>query len=209
MALQADVLVFELFDCGLLGEGCLHALASAKRFLLKGDARIVPERATVWAVPLFFGVQAMNGIELRTLNRYWWNPEYDAIDLKEMWQHWQALSSPFEAFTFDFHKIEGAGIGPEAKQKRVTVTKGGTMNAVAFYFELSADDERTYSTSPWCDRTGKTWPQAVQFMEEVEVVSGECLTFTVQHDTTGIQFHLDKQHFERSSRRCTTLSTCH
>lgn len=39
---RADLLVFELFDSGLLGEGALHVCAHAARHLLQPHAVMVP-----------------------------------------------------------------------------------------------------------------------------------------------------------------------
>lgn len=49
MERAADVMVYEVFDSGLIGEGVLHILAAARHRLLAGDATLIPARATVFA----------------------------------------------------------------------------------------------------------------------------------------------------------------
>ncbi|KAI8466876.1 MAG: hypothetical protein J3K34DRAFT_460671 [Monoraphidium minutum] len=56
LAEPADVLVFEVFDCGLIGEGALHIAAAARaRGLLAPGGTILPARAAVYAQPIEFG----------------------------------------------------------------------------------------------------------------------------------------------------------
>lgn len=50
----ADLVVFELFDCGLIGEGVLHALRAVKSRLAKPNATYVPRRARVFVQPASF-----------------------------------------------------------------------------------------------------------------------------------------------------------
>ncbi|GBF95770.1 hypothetical protein Rsub_08206 [Raphidocelis subcapitata] len=51
----ADVVVFEVFDCGLIGEGALHiAAAVGARGLLAPGGALLPARAAVWAAPIEF-----------------------------------------------------------------------------------------------------------------------------------------------------------
>jgi predicted RNA methylase len=52
MERPADIMVYEVFDSGLIGEGVLHILAAARRRLLAGDATLVPCRAMVYAQPV-------------------------------------------------------------------------------------------------------------------------------------------------------------
>jgi predicted RNA methylase len=49
MTRKADVMVFEVFDSGLIGEGVLHVLAAAKARLLRPGATLVPRRARMFA----------------------------------------------------------------------------------------------------------------------------------------------------------------
>jgi protein arginine N-methyltransferase 7 len=48
-AQKADVLVSEILDSELLGEGVLPCIRDAQKRLLNADAKIVPAAATVWA----------------------------------------------------------------------------------------------------------------------------------------------------------------
>lgn len=52
MPTRADLLVYEVFDSGLIGEGVLHLLAAAKAKLLAPDAALVPLSATVYCQPI-------------------------------------------------------------------------------------------------------------------------------------------------------------
>lgn len=49
---HADVLVSEILDAGLLGEGHAPSIRHARAHLLKPGARIIPAAATLWALPM-------------------------------------------------------------------------------------------------------------------------------------------------------------
>ena len=66
--------VFEIFDCGLIGEGALHALAHARAELLQPGAAMVPCGAQVFCMPVEMRVGEVAGMDAAELNTHWWRP---------------------------------------------------------------------------------------------------------------------------------------
>ena len=48
-----DILVTEIFDCGLLGEDAVRSILDAKKRLLKKDAEIIPAKACIYCQGTF------------------------------------------------------------------------------------------------------------------------------------------------------------
>merc|ERR1712224_587242 len=61
---------------------------------------------------------------------------------------------------------------------------------------LQLDEEEELSTSPYMSK-GRTWQQAVQFMEEIEVERGFTLPVVAKHDTYGISFEVNDMEIDR------------
>ena len=107
---RADVLVYEVFDSGLIGEGALHLVHHARSKLLTKDARLVPMGATVYAQPICMRTTTINcgdeSFDVSCTNRYRWRPDYEGIELgsSEHSSSWIALAEPTEVFTFDFYE---------------------------------------------------------------------------------------------------------
>eukprot|EP00887_Chlorella_sp_A99_P004798 scaffold4.g4798.t1 len=160
---KADVLIYEVFDSGCIGEGVLHLLAAAQAKLLARGAALVPASATVWCQPL----------QLRT----------GAVE------DWVPLADPVRAFTFDFADWQ-ENMRPAEAVLDVTFTQAGVVNAVAMWFDLHLDEETSLSTSPYRGDKGPTWQQAVQWVDELAVEPGARLQIVAKHDTYSISYSL-------------------
>ncbi len=186
MAQRANVLVAEVVDAGLLSEGVIDSIAHARANLLTRGARIIPARATVFAMAIEskqidaerrvgraagFDVGAMNSLAPRLylqtdLNRY----------------EWRGLSRALKLFEFDF----AAGAIPPA-QRRVpfTATGTGTCHAIAFWFRLDLDDEISIATGPTSPPTH--WQQAVYSLNPpMKLTKGAKATLIARHDRSTI-----------------------
>ncbi|KAK3268304.1 hypothetical protein CYMTET_23176 [Cymbomonas tetramitiformis] len=196
---QADILIYQIFDSGLLGEGCLHHISMAKMRLLKEDAQILPLGATVFAQPIQMRIAEVQGFDLQSVNRYRWRSGYEGIELGECREQWKALAEPLEVFSFEFGDVE-ANVAPLAHAVEFDITQDGIFNAIAFWFELQIDEETTLSTSPY-GKKGPTWTQAVQYFEELQVARNSALPVTAKHDTYSISFEVDDSQVDRLASR--------
>lgn len=102
---KADVLVLELFDYGLLGEGLLPVLHHAFSVLLKVDAVVIPAVATLYACLYEQRHTECEGFNIELWNTYRYHPEYVGKNMAAEAAAGNAtpLSAPFKLFQFDLH----------------------------------------------------------------------------------------------------------
>ena len=191
---RADMLIYEVFDSGLIGEGALHAVAYAFANLLKPDATILPMGATVYAQAIEMRLDEVplcgERADVQQLNRYRWREDYEGYELGKMRDKWRPLTEPEAVFTFDFYDWQ-ANMQPLERRLELEVTESGVVSAIAFWFELELDEETVLSTSPYIQDKGPTWQQAVQYIEELRVAEGTTLPLIAKHDTYSISFEVD------------------
>ena len=195
MSGRAHVLVSEIVDCGLLGEGVIPTLVHARRELLAPAARIIPCAARVFATaiecfpqpaPLSRPMTAtFQGFDLSALDQFR-APTYEQMRLAEL-DH-RPLTTVCQVLDFDFYSPNLAL--PRGAWQRWAIAASGTVHAVAFWFELDMDGKGSVlDTSP--ANTSTCWKQAVQFVDEpIAVAAGSSLPVWVSHDETRISFSL-------------------
>ncbi|MFF8608010.1 50S ribosomal protein L11 methyltransferase [Streptomyces sp. NPDC015346] len=178
---RADVLVTEIFDCALLGEFVVPALAHARRELLTPDAVILPRSGRLFA-------QFVESPELHSLNHV---GEVDGFDFSPFssltsleyfsttlgnYRH-RPLTEPVEIFRFDFAE----DIEPAAHHVEITPRESGRAHAVVMWFELDLAEGVTLSNSP--SDTGSHWKQAIQTLPEPwRLEKDSPLGFRAAHD---------------------------
>lgn len=198
---RADILVFEVFDSGLIGEGVLHILANAIERLAAEDATLLPCGATVYAQPIQMRTGSRLGLDFGMLNRWRWRPDYEGVDLRQRGCDWVPLAPPREIFAFDFYERE-ANMRPDRRLIEFTAERDGIANAIAFWFDLHLDADTTLSTSPHgAEGSGSTWQQSVQYIEELRVEEGAVLPVYASHDTFGVSFAVDGTGIDRFAMR--------
>ncbi|XP_050871425.1 protein arginine N-methyltransferase 1.6 [Lathyrus oleraceus] len=215
---RADVLVSEILDSELLGEGLIPTLQHAHDNLLVENPLTVPYRATTYGQVVestylwrlhdlnsneagsYDGVQlAPPGLEsVLSVKRQQYAMHCDSIG-----EELKPLSEPFKIFEFDFWKR------PESygeTELRIKATDDGRVHAVVSWWELQLDREGTiyYSTAPgwirsttattpvdWCDH----WKQCVWFVpgSGISIFRGEEVHLHATHNDTSISYNLDTQ----------------
>ncbi|MFI6507445.1 50S ribosomal protein L11 methyltransferase [Streptosporangium sp. NPDC050855] len=178
---RADVLLTEIFDCALLGEGALPSLEHARRELLRPDAVVAPQGARLWgrlveSEELFARNHVGNVYDFdMTLFQQFRSMEYFSTYLTG-YRH-RLLGDPFPLFDFDFRT-------GECERERVVpapVTADGTCHAIVMWFELDLAEGITLSNGP--EDHGTHWRQAVQTFERpLPCRAGEPLRLLASHD---------------------------
>ncbi len=184
---RANVLVSEIVDVGLLGEGVVASVQHARDNLLTPDAKIIPSAATVFAVllesPELFGqnhVSTASGFDVSLFNEFSAN-HYQQFPL-DNFPH-KFLCEPFDVFGFDF---TGEPICSESRKIPVNIVADGTCHAVAFWFRLFLDESIYIDTDPRGE--GYCWMQAVQTIDSPQDVSaGSVLDVDFEHNCTIIR----------------------
>ncbi|GAB2274167.1 Protein arginine N-methyltransferase 7 [Dionaea muscipula] len=181
---RADVLVSEILDSELLGEGLIPTLQNAHDMLLVDNPITVPYRATtfgqlvesqfLWRLHDLYNSEqnASDGIYLVPSgmeNLIHIKPCQYPMHCDPLKGEIKLLSEPFKIFEFDFWER------PESNRETDLVIKasdGGRVNAIISWWVLQLDREGTifYSTAPkwinepgarnWCDH----WKQCVWFV---------------------------------------------
>jgi len=179
---RANIAVFELFDCSLIGEGVLHFLSYARSHLLQKEAKYVPKAAKVRAVIIERRVQNLWEMDLNLLNPFCFSSDFINVDAKHL--QYRALCEPFDVFSFDFSE---ATAEPHEFSSRVKSVGRGIAGAVLFWFDLQIDEHRWISNSPASAST-LHWKQALQFLPEIHVDENSQLPISASHDGSHLSF---------------------
>jgi len=180
---RADLAVFELFDCSLIGEGVLHFLAYAREHLLKENARYLPMSATLRAMVIEYRVDRIWDIDVNLLNPYRFSPTFINVDSTKM--RYRALTEPFDLFAFDFSTATPTA---DEKELLLPVVDAGIAGAVLFWFDLQLDETHRLSNDPH-SAAPLHWKQGLQFLPEASVTTAMQLPLVTKHDGSGLKFH--------------------
>ncbi|KAJ0236718.1 Protein arginine N-methyltransferase 1.6 [Hirschfeldia incana] len=215
IASRADVLVSEILDSELLGEGLIPSLQHAHDMLLVDNPKSVPYRATTYCqlvestflcnmhdlqsneARMSDGVRlAPPGLEsLFGIKSQQYSMHVDAIE-----NEIKLLSEPVKIFEFDFWKR------PESNGEldvHIEAINEGSIHAIISWWVLQLDSEGTifYSTAPrwiesnseigardWCDH----WKQCVWLTPGagVSISKGEKVHLHAAHTCTNIVYNL-------------------
>lgn len=137
---RGQIMVCELIDAGLLGEGIIPLLAEARVKMMKAlDHKILPARATVYACCFEFGanLEKVHGFNMMQANHY--RDADTMLDLDACIQRGVArqMTAPWECFKFDFENQDY----PPAKNVILTTLQAGEINAIVFWYDLFIDEE--------------------------------------------------------------------
>ncbi|QKG23677.1 50S ribosomal protein L11 methyltransferase [Actinomadura verrucosospora] len=186
---RAGLLVTEIVDCGLLGEGILGTIAHAREHLLTPDAVILPARGRIIAQliesePLYRKnhVGKLYGFDLAPFNRL---STLEYFDSRLHRHEHRTLSEPVTVFEFDFATADAR---PQRTELRIAPTAAGRMHAVAFWFEMELLPGIVVDNAPGHD---SHWKQAIQCLPEpLHVQPGEPVVLDAAHDGECLRFEV-------------------
>ncbi|MFQ6625069.1 hypothetical protein Gotur_003947, partial [Gossypium turneri] len=215
---RADVLVSEILDSELLGEGLIPTLQHAYDKLLVENPLTVPFRAVTYGQLVestyLWKLHDLSGIEPKVSDGIHLVPtDSDSIihvKSRQYPMHCDAireeikpLSEPFEIFEFDFWKRPESNGETKVQVKAID---DGNIHAIVSWWVLQLDREGTvfYSTAPrwinspanigyrdWCDH----WKQCVWFFrgKGMSVSRGEEVLLEATHTETSVSYNLNVQ----------------
>lgn len=191
---RADLALFEMFDCSLIGEGVLHFLAHAREHLLTPDARYLPVSAVVRAMVVEYRVDRLHDVDVNLLNPYRFSPSFINVDAGQAGV--RALSAPVEVFRVDF-----ASATPQPLEADLTLpaTEAGMAGGVLFWFDLEVEPGVWLSNAP--DSPDRLhWKQGLQFLPEVRVEPDMPLPLQVRHNGSSLGFRWREAEIAQSAR---------
>jgi len=191
---KADLLVSEILDAGVLGEGVIPSHRHALRNLLKPEAVIIPRSADLHGMLIESdNLRSVNplrqifGFDLKAFDDFRVPGEYHRVLLK-MTPH-RAMSPVFPLFSIDFKDLppEASMENPNVFEAEVVVNQSGTVHGIAFWFDLHLDDQMQLSSGPEGEMIH--WGQAVYIFEDArEVKSGDMVKVKILQSDMRIQF---------------------
>jgi len=185
---KADLLVSEIVDEVLLGEGIVRTLAHALTELVAEDAAVVPRAGAIHAMlvesPMLHHRQHVRraaGFDVSAFNEFS-RFSCSAAELRHV--EYRPLSRPAEVFRFEFSRI---GILPESKLIELAIFERGTGHALVTWFDLMLDEDHWLSSSP--ASPASHWSQVVHVCANPRVVVvGEIVRVAASHDTHDVSF---------------------
>ena len=181
---RADVVVSEIVDTMLLGEGALATLDDAMRRLAAPGARTVPERGRVLAQPVesdalmaLWRPQMAEGFDLRAFHHFATVAQITPNDFAACGM--RALGPAQRLFRFDFARPDPR---PARVTERLACSAAGTVHAVFVFFEMELSPGIRVSNGLAC---GGHWGRTAFLLDDpVPVAPGDILRITAEHDTT-------------------------
>ncbi|WP_165602637.1 50S ribosomal protein L11 methyltransferase [Candidatus Terasakiella magnetica] len=164
---KVDIVLTEIFDRALVGEGILPTLNHAWKNLLNDGARIIPQGATLYGVVIecphlqrFHHLETVNGFDLSEMNVLAHPLAYKdgMIDLQESEDH-RILSEPFIIRKFDFRYPPPLNFREKCP---VNFKQDGTGDAILMWFDLHLTHDLTFSTQK--PKPRNHWRQAAQIL---------------------------------------------
>ncbi|XP_038662871.1 protein arginine N-methyltransferase 7 isoform X1 [Scyliorhinus canicula] len=219
MSCQANILVTELFDTELIGEGALPSYEHAHKYLVQEECEAVPHRATVYA-------------QLVESERMWaWNKVlpipirleggkgervivppgdmqacagtscvYD-IQLNQVNRnHFTTLTEVIEIFRVDFSKAVSSS--PARHTVQTPATASGLAQVALSWWDIDMDPEGNikctmapYWARPTPDNIQQWrdhWMQCVYFLPKaIPILEGECLHVSAMHDNYSLWYKVE------------------
>ncbi len=191
----ADLVLSEIVDTVLLGEGALATLSHAMAHLAKPNARTIPER----------GVLKAQLVQSQRLVDQWQPQQAEGFDLSAFNQlanvaqitpgdfstyQMRPLGGPTDLFRFDFAKPD---ITPGAITTQLPCTEPGTLHAVLVSFEMELAPGILVSNDL---HSGGHWGRTAYLLQRPTAAQpGDQMTITAQHDASHLSLCAHEDEF--------------
>ena len=190
---RPDVLVAEVFDTMVIGEGALGTFDHARRYLLAPGATLIPGKAQLYGGLLESerlwqegGACQASGFDLAALNRF----RPDTIALEAASFSGRLLADEFRIFDFD---LSGGEPTPACQRHDIPLTRAGVCHALVFWIRLRLDDTSQLDNRPLFEgETGDDcycahWYQVAKLMvPPIPVKPGMTLRIEAQHNRQNV-----------------------
>lgn len=222
---RANILVTEVFDTELIGEGAISTYNHANKYLLTDDRLVVPGVARVWAqvvsskkcqqwsVPSPLELDSDNVLEpLPSSSNGHTSLSLHDVQLTQFSQNlWTRITEPRVVFSMDLSCKEGQIPKTDRVVSLFTAEMDGRCDAVFMWWDCWTDPQKKILLScaprwashhpidkelPWRDH----WMQAIYYPKtQTDVVKGETLNLVSCHDEYSLWFDVVKTPVPNSS----------
>jgi len=212
---RANILVTEVFDTELIGEGAIGTYNHASRELLTEDRLVVPGVARIFAQAVsckkasdwsrLHPIHLQTGKKLETGDHLTINKlVLHDVQLSQLDETlFTPLSPPVQVFSFDLACRDGPMPHTQTDVQKFTALNSGTCTAVFMWWDCWTDPANSVLLScapkwihhdpkrmPWRDH----WMQAIYYpQQDVEVVKGDELVLQSDHDEYSLWFDVRKE----------------
>nr|XP_015094179.1 protein arginine N-methyltransferase 7 isoform X2 [Vicugna pacos] len=225
MPCRANILITELFDTELIGEGALPSYEHAHRHLMQENCEAVPHRATVyaqlvesrrmWSWNKLFPIRVQTSLGEKViippleLERCPGAPSVCDIQLNQVSPtDFTVLSDVLPMFSVDFSKQVSSSAACHSRQFEPLAS--GRAQVVLSWWDIEMDPEGKIKCTmapfwahsdpeelQWRDH----WMQCVYFLSQEEpVVQGSVLCLVAHHDDYCVWYSLQKTSPEKNGR---------
>lgn len=186
MPRKADILVTEIFDNALIGEGALPTIDHAWRELLAPDAHVIPEGATLYAAltssphyTRYHKVDEICGFDVSAINMLAHPMSYKDVNFAfDDGEGNRRLTKPFAIHSWDF------SAPPEkAFSERITAQgmHDGNADSILMWFELHLGGGIIFSTAS--PDNYDHWRQVAQVIREpIPCQTGQNVAVQISYD---------------------------
>lgn len=183
---KADILITEIFDNALIGEGALPTIGHAWRALLKDDATVIPDHATLFGALTasrhlrgFYNAGMINGFDLSAMAILAHPLHYkDAESNFEAAPENKILSTKFTAGAVNFQHAPPPGFTASAT---ATITTDGLADSVLLWFDLHLAPGVVFSTEKTAAH--QHWRQVSQILHTpMNVKTGDKIAIETRYD---------------------------
>ena len=191
---KATLLVSEILDNKLLGEGALPSLRHATEELLEPGGAMIPRAARIKAMLVeaprrreTHPLRKLCGFDLSNFERFR-DPNSFVTTLLEH-EELSPLTETFTALEIDFADLPPAApdSAPRRRTLEIEAIADGIVQAIAFWFELDLDDETRVSSGAGGEL--KHWQQNMHvFADDLPVHAGQKLKLEVTQSDQILRF---------------------
>ncbi|XP_010960824.1 protein arginine N-methyltransferase 7 isoform X3 [Camelus ferus] len=233
MPCRANILITELFDTELIGEGALPSYEHAHRHLMQENCEAVPHRATVyaqlvesrrmWSWNKLFPIRVQTSLGEKVivppleLERCPGAPSVCDIQLNQVSPtDFTVLSDVLPMFSVDFSKQVSSSAACHSRQFEPLAS--GRAQVVLSWWDIEMDPEGKIKCTmapfwahsdpeelQWRDH----WMQCVYFLSQEEpVIQGSVLCLVAHHDDYCVWYSLQKTSPEKNGRVLLARPVC-
>lgn len=212
---KPNIIVAEVFDTELIGEGALRTFKEALMNHVEPGCRVVPSRGRVWVLPV-------ESTFLSKFNRIPRLSEGDSpledcpgtsavfdVQLSQLHPHqFIRLTEPLLAFSFNFECSDSI-VYNESFDRTAICIESGQVDAIMMWWDLDMDGKAT----SWIDMAPKWannnyhwrdhWMQAVYYLtKQAKRKRGETLSLKCCHDEFSMWFSVGEESLDRVYCNC-------